>query len=51
MTQEQGPDFTSGHWAELFHNNASSGWSSFWKFRWSDIPGHFAYFQNVILFA
>jgi len=39
MTQEQAPNFTNDHWAELFHNNVSSCWISFWKFHWSDIPG------------
>jgi len=41
MTQQQVPNFTNGHRAELFHINASSGWSSFSKFHWSKIPGHF----------
>jgi len=36
------PNFTYGHWAELFHNNVPSGWTSFWKFPWSEILGHFA---------
>jgi len=42
MTQQQAPNFTNDHRAELFNDNASSGWSSFWKFHWSEIPGHFA---------
>jgi len=32
MMQEQAANFANGNLAELFHNNTSSGWSSFLKF-------------------